>query len=214
MKPAPMLLLLVLLFAAAALVVQSQAAPDPLAPFRTPDGRLPIPGSTLTPELQRLLFRGNDLQPYYAFTFPLSARSSYPTAHVVPISFEAPNLSVLVHQKQQPKTWGEATGHLIRTWFPPVDLNEVGAGIRASIREGIGWFFDLFTVNAKAETVTVDSTTTVVVDPAAATCTTSQSAAAGDNAILVMLSNRPATAYSTVTYGSANLSLIAGTASR
>src|SRR5947208_11694053 len=53
---------------------------------------------------------------------------------------------------------------------------------------------DLFTLNARADTVTVDSTTTAVVDPDAVTCTTSQSAAAADNAVLVMLSNRPASA--------------------
>src|SRR5207249_822010 len=81
-----------------------------------------------------------------------------------------------------------------------------------SIRDGVGWFFDLFTMNAKADALTVDSTTVALVDPAAASCTTSQSAAAGDNAVLVMLSNRGPTAYTSVTYGSASLSLIPGTA--
>src|SRR5467141_2627919 len=213
MKTAAVLLLLVFLLAAGALLVQTQAAPDPLAPFRAPDGRLSIPGSALTPELQGLLFRGNQLQPDYEFTFLLASRSPYPTAQLVPLTFEGPNLNVLVHREQKSETWGTAIGHRIRAWFPPVDWRHVGSDILASVRGGIGWFFDLFTVNARADTVTVDSTTTTVVDPDAVTCTTSQSAAAPDNAVLVMLSNRPASAYSTVTYGSVTLSLIAGTAS-
>src|SRR5467141_1692499 len=213
MKTAAVLLLLVFLLAAGALLVQTQAAPDPLAPFRAPDGRLSIPGSALTPELQGLLFRGNQLQPDYEFTFLLASRSPYPTAQLVPLTFEGPNLNVLVHREQKSETWGTAIGRLVGSWFPSVDWHAVGIGILWSVREGIGSFFDLFTVNAKADTVTVDSTTTTVVDPDAATCTTSQSAAAADNAVLVMLSNRPATAYSTVTYGLVNLSLIAGTAS-
>src|SRR5207245_403076 len=80
--------------------------------------------------------------------------------------------------------------HVLRQWFPPVDWQEVGIGFRDSIRDGVGWFFDLFTMNAKADTLVVDSTTVAVVDPAAATCTTTQTAAAGDNAVLVMLNNR------------------------
>src|SRR5882762_11900738 len=213
MKTAAVLLLLVFLLAAGALLVQTQAAPDPLAPFRTPDGRLSIPGSALTTELQRLLFRGNQLQPDYEFTFLLASRSPYPTAQLVPLSFEGPNLNVLVHREQKSETWGTAIGRLVGSWFPPVDWHAMGIGILWSVREGIGSFFDLFTVNARADTVTVDSTTTTVVDPDAATCTTSQSATAADNAVLVMLSNRPASAYSTVTYGPVSLSLIAGTAS-
>src|SRR3989441_10239376 len=67
-------------------------------------------------------------------------------------------------------------------------------------------------MNAKADALSVDSTTVTVVDPAAGTCTTSQTAAAGDNAVLVMLSNRGPTAYTSVTYGSASLSPIPGTA--
>src|SRR5256712_11825975 len=96
--------------------------------------------------------------------------------------------------------------------FPPVDWHEVGVEIRESVQEGIGWFFDLFTMNAKADALSVDSTTVTVVDPAAGTCTTSQTAAAGDNAVLVMLSNRGPTAYTSVTYGSADLGLIPRTA--
>src|SRR2546422_1233469 len=49
------------MLATAALLVVSQSMPDPLAKFRTPDGRLTIPGRALTPELQRLLFHVNDL---------------------------------------------------------------------------------------------------------------------------------------------------------
>src|SRR6266581_3408260 len=128
-------------------------------------------------------------------------------------SFASPNPNVFAHPRQAPETWGGAIDHVLHVWFPPVDWHEVGIGIRDSIRGGVGWFFDLFTMNAKADSLTVDSTTVSVVDPAAATCTTSQSAAAGDNAILVMLSNRGPTAYTTVTYGSVSLSLIPGTAS-
>src|SRR2546428_10428538 len=98
-------------------------------------------------------------------------------------------------------------------WFPPVDWHEVGVGIRESVQEGIGWFFDLFTMNAKADALSVDSTTVTVVDPAAGTCTTSQTAAAGDNAVLGMLSNRGPTAYTSVTYGSGRPNPIPGTAS-
>src|SRR2546427_13286826 len=51
------------MLATAALVVVSQSMPDPLAKFRSRDGRLTIPGRALTPELQRLLFHGNELKP-------------------------------------------------------------------------------------------------------------------------------------------------------
>src|SRR2546427_68893 len=200
------------MLATAALVVVSQSMPDPLAKFRTPDGRLTIPGRALTPELQRLLFHGNDLGPLTNVTFLLPVRSSYPTERLVAISFASPNLNVFVHPRQAPETWGSAIDHVLRVWFPPVDWHEVAVGFRNSIRDGVGWFFDLFTMNAKADALTVDSTTVAVVDPAAATCTTSQSAAAGDNAVLVMLSNRGPTAYASVTYGSVSLSLIPGTA--
>src|SRR2546428_398592 len=184
------------MLAPASRVVDSQTMPDPLAKFRTPDGRLMIPGRALTPELQRLLFHGNDLGPLTNVTFLLPVRSSYPTERLVAISFASPNLNVFVHPRQAPETWGSAIDHVLRVWFPPVDWHEVAVGFRNSIRDGVGWFFDLFTMNAKADALTVDSTTVAVVDPAAATCTTSQSAAAGDNAVLVMLSNRGATATS------------------
>ena len=212
MKAGTAILLAFILLATAILVVASQSMPDPLAKFRTPDGRLTIPGRALTSELQRLLFHSNDLQPYTNVTFLLPARSTYPTERLVAMSFASPNLNVFVHLRQAPETWGSAIDHVLRVWFPPVDWHEVGIGIRDSVRDGVGWFFDLFTMNAKADTLSVDSTTVSVVDPAAATCTTSQSAAAGDNAVLVMLSNRGPTAYTTVTYGSVSLGLIAGTA--
>src|SRR5438034_1226639 len=211
-KAGTAILLAFILLATAILVVASQSMPDPLAKFRTPDGRLTIPGRALTSELQRLLFHSNDLQPYTNVTFLLPARSTYPTERLVAMSFASPTLNVFVHQRQAPETWGSAIDHVLRVWFPPVDWHEVGIGIRDSVRDGVGWFFDLFTMNAKADTLSVDSTTVSVVDPAAATCTTSQSAAAGDNAVLVMLSNRGPTAYTTVTYGSVSLGLIAGTA--
>src|SRR2546421_5537607 len=205
-------LLAFVILATTALVVESHFVPDPLTQFRTPDGRLTIPGRALTPELQRLLFHGNDLQPYTNVTFVLPAQSPYPTERLVPVSFASPNLNVFVHPSQAPETWGAAIDHVLRMWFPPVDWHEVGVGIRESVQEGIGWFFDLLTMNAKADALSVDSTTVTVVDPAAGTCTTSQTAAAGDNAVLVMLSNRGPTAYASVTYGSASLSLIPGTA--
>src|SRR5881396_214617 len=211
-KAGTAILLAFILLATAILVVASQSMPDPLAKFRTPDGRLTIPGRALTSELQRLLFHSNDLQPYTNVTFLLPARSTYPTERLVAMSFASPNLNVFVHLRQAPETWGSAIDHVLRVWFPPVDWHEVGIGIRDSVRDGVGWFFDLFTMNAKADTLSVDSTTVSVVDPAAATCTSSQSAAAGDNAVLVMLSNRGPTAYTTVTYGSVSLGLIAGTA--
>src|SRR3989449_3077565 len=206
-------LLAFVILATTALVIESHFVPDPLAQFRTPDGRLTIPGRALTPELQQLLFHGNDLQPYTTVTFVLPAQSPYPTERLVPVSFASPNLNVFVHPSQAPETWGTAIDHVPRMWFPPVDWHEVGVGIRESVQEGIGWFFDLFTMNAKADALSVDSTTVTVVDPAAGTCTTSQTAAAGDNAVLVMLSNRGPTAYTSVTYGAINLSLIPGTAS-
>src|SRR5947199_20494 len=206
------LLLAFVILATGALVVASQSTSDPLAQFRTPDGGLKIPGRALTPELQQLLFHGNNLQPYTNVTYVLPLRSLYPTERLVSISFAVPNLNVFVHPSQPPESWGSAIDHVLRMWFPPVDWHEVGIGIRDSVREGIGWFFDLFTMNAKADALSVDSTTVALVDPAAATCTTSQTAAAGDNAVLVMLSNRGPTAYASVTYGSASLSLIPGTA--
>src|SRR5712691_11419281 len=213
MRSAAMLLPLCLVLAAAALVVSSQIRSDPLAPFRGADGRLTIPGSALTPELQRLLFGGDQLLPSYELTYVSPERSAYPTVSLRSISFEVPNLNVFVHLKSTPETLANSLGHLIRAWFPPVDWHQVGVETFASVRHGIGWFLDLFTMNARADTLTVDSTTVTVVDPAAGSCTTSQSAAAGDNAVLVMLSNRGPTAYASVTYGSINLSLIPGTAS-
>ena len=213
MKTGTALLLGFVLLATAAVVIESQMVSDPLAAFRGPDGRLTIPGRALTEELQRLLFQGNDLRPNYNITFLFPEPSSHPTARLVPFSFDVPNLNVFIHRGPPEGTAGNVIGHRIREWFPPVDWRHVGSDLLASVRGGIGWFFDLFTVNARADTVTVDSTTTAIVDPDAVTCTTSQSAAAADNAVLVMLSNRPASAYSTVTYGSVTLSLIAGTAS-
>src|SRR5712692_9045543 len=206
------LLLGLVLLATAAIAIETQLSPDPLALFRGPDGRLSIPGGALTPQLQRLLFQGNDLRPYYDLTFMVPERSSHPTARLVPFSFQTPNLNVYIHDRRDLGASRDLSSRL-REWFPPVDWHEVGAELLGSVRSGIGWFFDLFTVNARADTLAVDSTTTTVVDPDAATCTTSQTAAAGDNAVLVMLSNRPATAYTTVTYGSVNLNLIGGTAS-
>src|SRR5947209_14487039 len=213
MRSAAILLPLCLMLAAAALVVSSQMQSDPLAPFRGTDGRLTIPGSALTPDLQRLLFGGDQLLPSYELTYVSPERSSYPTVSLRSISFEVPNLNVFVHPKSTHETLADSLGHLIRGWFPPVDWHQVGVETLASVRHGIGWVLDLFTMNARADTLTVDSTTVAVVDPAAGTCTTSQSAAAGDNAVLVMLSNRGPTAYTSVTYGAINLSLIPGTAS-
>jgi len=161
------LLFLFLLLATAALALESGIAPDPLAQFRTADGRLTIPGSSLTPEVQHLLFGGNDLQTSFTITFVLPKRSAYPTVEPIFSSFDVPNLNVFVHPRQTPETWGGAIDHLIQTWFRPIDWHRVATESLASVRGGIAWFFDLFTANARADTVSVDSTTVVVVDPAA-----------------------------------------------
>lgn len=213
MKPMVAALLALLLLASASLVLVAQPPSDPLAPFRAPDGSLHIPGNALTPELQRLLFGGSDLQPEYNLTFLIPERSPYPTLHPIPVYVKVPNLNVFAHSGREPITWGDALGHLLQKWFPPVDWSTVLSEIQSTIQRSLSGFFSLFTWSARADTLSVDSTTTTVVEPAAATCTTTQSAAAGDNGILVMLSNRPATAYASVTYGSVSLSLVPGTAS-
>src|SRR5213594_640143 len=105
-------LLAFVILATGALVVASQPMADPLAQFRTPDGGLQIPGSALTPELQRLLFHGNDLQPSTNVTFLLPVRSPYPTERLAAISFVSPNLNVFVHPRQAPETWGSALDHV------------------------------------------------------------------------------------------------------
>ena len=211
MKPTAAALLAVLLLASAALVLVAQHPLDPLAPYRAPDGSLHIPGNALTPELQRLLFGGNDLQSEYNLTFLVPERSPYPTLHSIPVYVEVPNLNVFVHPSQRPVTWGDALGRLAREWFPPVDWNQVGMSIQAFVQRGLGWFLGLFTWNARAVSVSVD-TTTVTVSGYVNTCTTTQTASAGDNAILVMLSERGNYAYATVTYGSVSLTLIPNTA--
>jgi hypothetical protein len=216
MKTRTALLLGLVLLATAAIAMETQVSPDPLTLFRGPDGRLTIPGGALTPQLQHLLFQGNDLQPYYDLTFMIPEPSSHPTARLVPFSFQTPNLNVYVHSR------GLETAGLsskLREWFPPVDWHEVGAELLGTARSGIGWLFDRFTVNARGDTLSVDSTTVTLVDPPAVACTTSQVATAGDNGVLVMLSDRDSVgpggpvSYATVTYGSVSLSLIAGTAS-
>src|SRR3989442_11815975 len=120
MKSAAMLLPLCLVLAAAALVVSSQIRSDPLAPFRGADGRLTIPGSALTPELQRLLFGGDQLLPSYALTYVSPDRSSYPTVSLRSISFEVPKLKVFFHPKPTHQTLADSLAHLIRRWFPPL----------------------------------------------------------------------------------------------
>ena len=212
-KVSAALVLVLLVLTTAALIVATQTNLDPLAKFRQSDGRLNIPGRALTPELQHLLFHGNDLQVNLRIIFPTSEHSAYPTMQSIPSSFDVPNPNVFVRPSQETTGWGSAIGHQVREWFPPVDWNAVREEVLTSIGRGIGALFDFFTVNAKADTLSVDSTTVTLVEPPAATCTTSQTAAIGDNAVLVMLSNRPETAYTSVTYGSVSLSLIAGTAS-
>jgi len=211
------LLLSFVLLATAAIAIETQLSPDPLALFRGPDGRLTIPGGALTPQLQRLLFHGNDLQPYYDLTFMVPEYSSHPTARLVSFSFQTPNLNVYLHNDHGAGASG--FGSRLQDWFPPVQWHHVAADLLAAGRGAIGWFFDLFTVNARADVISVDSTTVTLVDPPAATCTTSQTALAGANAVLVMLSDRdsvgaggPVT-YASVTYGPVSLSLIAGAAS-
>src|SRR5437879_4879682 len=144
------LLLAFVILATGALLVASQSTSDPLAQFRTPDGGLRIPGRALTPELQQVLFHGNNLQPYTNVTYVLPSRSPYPTERLVSISFAAPNLNVFVHPSQAPETWGRAIDHVLRVWFPPVDWHEVAIGSRDSIRDGVGWRCDLFTMKPKA----------------------------------------------------------------
>ncbi len=204
MRSATALLLACVLLATAALAVESQRALDPLAQYRAPDGSLHIPGRAFTPELQHLLFGGNDLQPFYNLSYYGPARSPYPTMQLVERGYQEPNLNVFAHPTQEPETLGGAIAHLVDRWFPPVDWG-------AQFRSATNWFFGLFMLDARAAVV-VDSTTVADVSTAANTCTTSQTAAAADNAILVMLSERGTNAFLSVTYGSVSLTLIASTA--
>src|SRR2546427_4949741 len=102
MRSAAILLPLCLMLAAAALVVSSQMRSDPLAPFRGANGRPTIPGSALTPELQRLLFGGNQLPPSYELTYLTPEPSSYPTMFLRPIFLELAKLNVFAHPKSKP----------------------------------------------------------------------------------------------------------------
>src|SRR2546428_7069951 len=134
MRSAAILLPLCLMLAAAALVVSSQIRSDPLAPFRGTDGRLTIPGSALTPELQRLLFGGDQLLPSYELTYVSPHRSSYPTVSLRSISFEPANLTVLVHPKSTHETLADSLGHLIRACYPAADWPQPGVQTLASVR--------------------------------------------------------------------------------
>src|SRR2546426_3660027 len=156
MKTGTAFLLGFVLLATAAVVIESQMVSDPLAQFRGSDGRLTIPGRALTPELQRLLFHENELRPYHNITFLAPDRSSHPTVRLVSFSFDVPNLNVFVHQGRPQGAAASAIGRRVREWFPPVNWEQVGNEILASVRGGIGRFFDLFTVNARADTLAVD----------------------------------------------------------
>ncbi|HYM39620.1 MAG TPA: hypothetical protein VEY12_05680 [Thermoplasmata archaeon] len=174
-----------------------------MAPFRAPDGSLHIPGNALTPELQRLLFSGANPQPFLNLSRYVPAPSPYPTAYLLPQGYETPNPNVFVHPRAQTVSLAGGIAQFIGRWFPPIDWS-------AAMRGAMAWFFGLFTWDARAA-VTVDSTTASTV-PIQATCTTTQTASAGDNAVLVLLSERGTVAYATVTYGTISLALIANTA--
>ncbi len=210
MRSATALLLVLALVATTALVVESQRVLDPLAQFRTADGQLKIPGWALTPEVQRLLFGGMDPRPFTNLTLLQPERSPYPTMHLVPSYVLEQNLNVFSHPAKPSESWAGVIDHLVAKWFPPIDWHRVGEDIQTSLRHGIGWFFGLFTWDARAA-VTVDTTTVTDVSTAAGTCTTSQSAAALDNGVLVLLSERGTTTFASVTYGSATLILVANT---
>src|SRR2546422_10996841 len=70
-------LLAFVILATTDLVIESHFVPDPLAQFRTPDGRLTITGRALTPELQQILFNGYDLQQYTTVAFVIPAHTPY-----------------------------------------------------------------------------------------------------------------------------------------
>ena len=203
MKPAAALLLVGILLATAALAVAIQSPHDPLAPFRAADGSLHIPGRALTPEIQRLLFGPNDLQPFWNLTYFAPAPSPYPTMQLVQRGYLEPNLNVFAHPNKEPESLAAGVAHLISQWFPPMDWG-------AALRSATGWFFGLFTWDARAAVV-VDSTTVTDVGAPANTCSTAQTAAASDNAILVMLSERGTFTLLSATYGSASLTLVAST---
>ncbi len=203
MRPASAAFLACILLATAGLALVSHVSTDPLAPYRAPDGSLHIPGHALTPELQRLLFGGNDLQPFWNLTYFGPARSSYPTMQLAERGYLQPNLNVFTHPSQEPESLAAGVAHAIDRWFPPVDWG-------AAVRSATAWVFGLFTWDARAAVV-VDSTTVTDVTVATNTCTTSQTAAVSDNAILVMLSERGTFTLLSVTYGSASLTLVAST---
>jgi len=203
-RAATALVIVGVLLATAALAIVGQTAADPLGKYRAPDGSLRIPGSALTPELQRLLFGGNDLQPYLNRTHFAPAPSSYPTMTLEEVRYSELNPNVFTRPTQPRESIAGAIAHLVARWFPPVDWT-------AQLRAAADGFLGLFTLNARASVV-VDSTTVTDVSAAANTCTTSQSAGAADNGVLVMLSERGTFAFITVTYGSVSLSLIASTA--
>ncbi len=202
--PFAAIFLSLLLLASAAFVLVAQRTADPLAPYRAPDGSLHIPGGALTPELEHLLFGGNDLQPYLNLTFYVPAHSAYATADLVPRPYLTPNPNVVVRSDVQPVSLAGGVAEALGRWFPPMDWG-------AQVRGAMAWFFGLFTWDARAS-VALDSTTVADVTAAANTCTTSQAASGSDNAVLVLLSERGTTTFLSVTYGTTALNLIAGTA--
>ena len=204
MKTTVALLLVAILLGAALLVLVAQGVADPLAPYRAPDGSLRIPGGALTPELQRLIFGGNNLQPYLNLSYAAPMASPYATAAFASRGYEVPNPNVFLRPGQRPETILGGIAHAFARWFPPVDWG-------AQLRSAAGWFFGLFTWDARAA-VTVDSTTVTDVSSAASTCTTTQTAGAGDDAVLVLLSERNTTPFLSVTYGAVTLTLVSSTA--
>ncbi len=204
MKSRLAIILVLLLVATAAVALLGAASSDPLAPYRAADGSLHIPGNALTPQLQRLLFGGNDLQAFYNLTYYAPTPSQYATARFTDRSYLVPNPNVFVRPSHPPVSLAEGIARVVQAWFPPVDwgmqLHAAAAG-----------FFSLFTWDARAA-ASVDSTTVADVTTAANTCSTTQTTGATDNAVVVLLSERGITSFLTVTYGSVSLTLLANTA--
>ncbi len=150
-RPATALLIAGVLLATAALAVVGQTSLDPLAKYRAADGSLHIPGSALTPDLQRLLFGGDDLRPYLNRSHYAPAPSPYATMALVEVGYNEPNPNVFTHPAQPRESLAGAIAHLLSRWFPPVDWT-------APLRAAADGFFGLFTLNARASVV-LDSTT-------------------------------------------------------
>src|SRR5207249_8231788 len=85
--------------AGALLVLVAQQNPDPLAQFRTPDGKLTIPGGAMTRELQQLLFPPRPPENYYTYQ---PARSPYPTLLIQGIEHKTSEFAGLAARAEGP----------------------------------------------------------------------------------------------------------------